>query len=259
MDRKIGVIDSGIGGLTVAKSMQKLLPGEDIIYFGDNINVPYGNKTREDILRLTLNILNFMKQNNVKIVAVACNTISTLINEYKKSFDFPIIDIISPVVDHIIKMDTYNLSIIATEFTIHSKAYQNLLLEKNPDISITTEASRTLATLIDKGEFDSVETRQVVAHHINNLLAKGDVYNLVLACTHFPIVGNLFSDIAPQIKLIDPGFEQAKAIKTYLISNNLFKVGEKGSLDIYTSGETSIYEKTIQHLGLKNIMGITRL
>lgn len=257
MDRRIGVIDSGIGGLTVVKSIQQLIPGEDIIYFGDNINVPYGNRTKDEILKLTINVLRFMEKNNVKIVAVACNTMSTLIDEYKDKFTFPIIDIIHPTVEQIIKMDTYGLSIIGTEFTINSEIYQNLLREANPDISISTEASKDLATLIDKGNFDCPEIRKVISTHLNSLSNKGDIYNLVLACTHFPIVESLFNEIAPDLKIIDPGFEQTKAIRKYLHDNKLEKNGDKGKLEIYTSGDIAIYDSVINILKLKKIISIT--
>ncbi|TJX13598.1 glutamate racemase [Tissierella creatinini] len=256
MDRRIGVIDSGIGGLTVVKSIQQLIPGEDIIYFGDNINVPYGNRTKEEILALTMDMLYFMEKKNVKIVAIACNTISALIDDFKDKFTFPIIDIIHPTVEQIIKMDTYSLSILGTEFTINSKIYQKLLKERNPDISISVEGSRDLAALIDRGNFDSAEIKKIISIHINNLLTKGDVYNLVLACTHFPIVVNVFKEIIPEIKIIDPAFEQAKAIRTYLHDNHLEKKADKGLLEINTSGNTQVYESVIQKLKLKNVTTI---
>ena len=103
MGKKIGVLDSGIGGLTTVKSLQDLLPGEDIIYFGDNKNVPYGNKSKDEILALTLKMIDFFKENDVKIVAIACNTISTLIDSYKDRYDFPIVDIISPTADYVVE------------------------------------------------------------------------------------------------------------------------------------------------------------
>ncbi len=256
MDRGIGVIDSGIGGLTVVKSLQQLIPSEDIIYFGDNINVPYGNRNKDEIFNLTMEVLRFMEKKNVKIVALACNTMSTLIDDYKDKFKFPIIDIIHPTVDHIIKMNTYSLSIIATEFTINSEIYQKLLKERNPDISISVEGSRELAALIDKGNFDSDEIKRVITAHLDNLFSKGDIYNLVLACTHFPIVGDIFAEIAPEIKLIDPGFEQAKAIRTYLYENHLERSGDNGKLEINTSGNIEIYKSIIKRLKLKNVSSI---
>lgn len=259
MNKKIGVIDSGIGGLTTVKALQMLLPGEDIVYFGDNKNMPYGNRSGEEILELTMNILRFMEKQNVKIVGIACNTISSLIDRFKNEFDFPIIDIITPTVDSIIKMDTYSISIIGTEFTVTSGLYQKLLLEKNPDISITAEGSKTLAALIDAGKFDNPETRQVISLHINNLIGKGDLYNLILGCTHFPIVENVFRDVAPHLNLINPGFIQAKAIREYLHNNNLLKDTDNGTFEIFTSGETDIYNKVIERLNLKNVKNIIKV
>lgn len=253
MDRRIGVIDSGIGGLTVVKALQKLIPGEDIIYFGDNINLPYGNKSKEEILSLSNQLLDFMEECNVKIVAIASNTISAMVDELILRYSFPIVDIITPTVMMIPKMNTYNLSIIGTEFTINSGVYQKLLIEQNPDFSITTEGSKTLATIIDRGDFDSLELRKTINNHINNLLNKGDLINLVVACTHFQIVENYFKEAAPMIKIIDPAFQLAKEVRMYLEKNSLQKTGTKGKLEIYTSGDMEIYHKVIDKLKLKNV------
>ncbi|WFA08367.1 glutamate racemase [Tissierella sp. Yu-01] len=257
MNRHIGVLDSGIGGLTVVKELQRQLPGEDIVYFGDNRNCPYGNRSEEEILSLTMDMLEFMKSEGVKIVAIACNTISTLIDSYKDKYDFPIIDIIRPTVDHIINMNTYNIAIIATEFTIKTGAYEKQLLKKNSDINIINEGSKLLAGLVDAGKFDDSQTKEVIETHINNMSAKGDLYNLVLGCTHFPIVEDVFLSLAPELNIINPAFQQAKAIRQYLHKENLLNDKEQGSLDIYTSGDTEVYSKVIERLNLKNIKGIT--
>ena len=260
MKRKIGVIDSGIGGLTVVSSLQKMLPNEDLIYLGDNKNIPYGNRSKDEILNLTINLLNFMKDNDVKLVAVACNTISTLIKEYEHLYDFAVMDIISPTIDHVIDMGTYNISILATEFTIKTEAYQNKLLKRNPDLSITSEGSKTLASLIDSGKFDSEETFETVQMHIKNLNDKGDIYNLILGCTHFPIVSHMFTKISPHMELIDPGFELSKKIRKYLDDNNLHNSEGEGTIDIYTTGSsTEIFELITERLKIKNILGINTI
>lgn len=259
MDRKIGVLDTGVGGLSVMTGIQKLLPNENILYFGDSKNCPYGNRPKEEILALTIDMLKFMEKSNVKLVAIACNTISTLINDYKNKFSFPIVDIINPTVDHILKMKIDSVGILGTEFTIKSKVYENLLVEKNKSIEIITEGSKTLASLVDKGDFDSNIVKDTIKYHIKNMQNKGDLYNIVLACTHFPIVENLFLEIAPELNYINPGFQQAKAIKEYLQSNNLLNEETSGSLEVYTSGETEIYKVIIERLGLKNLIGINKL
>ncbi len=259
MKNKIGILDSGIGGLSTVKSIQMLLPGEDIIYFGDNKNMPFGNRSADEILSLSMNILKFMDKQDVKMVGIACNTISSLYERYKDEFSFPIIDIINPTVDYIIEKETYNISIIATEFTINSGFYRKRILAKNRDISIITEGCKTLAGLIDAGEFDSPNLKKTIEGHLNNLMAKGDVYNLILACTHYPIVENVFKDIAPHINLINPSFQQAKAIRKYLDEHGQLSDNDVGSVDVYTSGEVQVYDKVIERFNLKNIIGIHKV
>lgn len=256
MYRKIGVIDTGIGGLSVMNGLQKLLPNEDIIYFGDSKNCPYGNRSKEDILNLTLDLLYFMKDKDVKLVAIACNTISTIINLYDYKFEFPIIDIIIPTVEHISKMDTRHIAIFGTEFTIKSKTYEDLLIKKDANIKIISESSKDLAWLIDSGDFDSQRLKDIIKAHTDNISKGGNVYNLVLACTHYPIVEDQFFDLAPKFNYINPGFQQSRAIREYLYNNNLLNDKSEGSLQIFTSGEKQIYEKVVRRLDIKNVEGI---
>lgn len=257
MHRRIGVIDTGIGGLSVMNGLQKLLPHEDIIYFGDSKNCPYGNRSEEEILGLTIEMLRFMEKRDVKLVAVACNTISALIDLYENKFNFPIIDIIRPTVEHIHRMEIFNIGIFATEFTIKSNIYANLLKEKNRDIKIVSEGSKYLAGLIDSGEFESQRLKDVINEHIENILNKGNIYNLVLACTHFSIVEQTFFDLAPQFNYINPGFQQARAVREYLYKNNLLNNNNSmGKLEIFTSGNKDIYERIINRIDIKNVQGI---
>lgn len=259
MHRKIGVIDTGIGGLSVMNGLQKLLPNEDIIYFGDSKNCPYGNRCEKDILNLTLELLYFMKERDVKLVAIACNTISTLINLYEYKFEFPIIDIIQPTIEHVWRMDTKHIAILGTEFTIKSKAYEKLLIEKDTNIRIISESSKDLAWLIDSGDFGSQRLKDIIKVHTDNISKSGNVYNLVLACTHYPIVEDQFFDIAPKFNYINPGFQQSRAIREYLYNNNLLNNKSEGSLQIFTSGEKQIYEKVVKRLDIRNVEGIYKI
>lgn len=258
MNRKIGVLDSGVGGLSVMVGLQKVLPNEDIIYFGDSKNCPYGNKSADEILHLTMEILNFMEQNDVKLVAIACNTISTLIDKYKDKYNFPIIDIISPTVEYIEKIKIDNLAILGTEFTVNSNVYQRLLHDRNYEITIVPEGSKTLAALVDSGDFSSDLIKSTIKMHMDNI-SMGNTNNVVMACTHFPIVQDLFLEIAPELYYIDPGHEQAKAVYEYLNKNNLLNKKEKGTLNIYTSGEIDRYEKVVKKLNLQNLDGIYKI
>lgn len=254
MKKKIGVLDSGIGGLTTVKALQELLPGEDIVYFGDNKNVPYGNRSKEEIRGLTNNILKFLEAKEVKLAALACNTISTVFDE-EDSFKFKIIDIVTPTVETIKNSDVDSLGVIATEMTIKSNMYQELL--KNDAYEVIGEASKTLAALIDKGLFDSEEIRETIKTHMDNIFERSTINNLILGCTHYPIVENIFKDFYPQVNYINPGFNQAKAIENYLSTNNLLNKQKTGSVEINTSGDIEIYEKVVEKLGIKNIKQIS--
>lgn len=256
MGRPIGVLDSGIGGLTVIKSMEKVLPNEDIIYFGDNKNVPYGNKSEDEIFKLTMAVLKFLESQDVKLVAIACNTISTIINRFSDKFDFPIIDIITPTVDHIEKMGINRILIMGTEFTIRTKAYEKLLLERDDKFEIFAESSPNLAKLVDNGQFYSPEIYKTIRGHIDSINSKGNIYNVVLACTHYPIVEDVFMEIDPTLNYINPGFQQAKAIRMELHRRDELSSGSKGSLKIFTSGDTGIYRLISEKLMLQNIIGV---
>lgn len=213
MKKPIGVIDSGIGGLTVVAAMQKLMPGEDIVYFGDSKNIPYGNRTEEEIYLLTMAMLKFLEDKEVKLTAIACNTISTISKRFEGKLPFPVVDIVTPTVDHIDRMGAEKLAIFATEFTVKMGVYEKMLRARRPGIEVFNEGSRNLAALIDSGEFESQITYDTVKLHLDSIKGKGEVYNIVLACTHYPIVEDIFLDIDPSLNYINPGFQQAKAIR----------------------------------------------
>jgi glutamate racemase len=249
--RPIGVIDSGIGGLTVIDSIQKILPSEDIIYFGDNINVPYGNRQEEEIYELTIKMLKFLEKKNVKLVAIACNTISAISKEFEGKLNYPIIDIVEPTIDHIIKSGIGKIAIFGTEFTINKKVYEKKLKERSQNMEIFSIKSRELAKLIDQGKFDSFETIECLKDRINAIKESGDIYNVVLACTHYPIIEDLFYKIDSNLNYINPAIHEAVAVKHYLKDNDMLNTEGKGNISIYTTGDIEIYKKVLKKLNLK--------
>jgi len=249
--RPIGVIDSGIGGLTVIDSIQKILPNEDIIYIGDNINVPYGNRQEEEIYELTMKMLKFLEKKNVKLVAIACNTISAISKEFEGKFCYPIIDIVEPTIEHIIKSGIGKIAIFGTEFTINKKVYEEKLKARSQNIEIFSIKSRELAKLIDQGKFDSSETLECLKDRIEAIKESGDIYNVVLACTHYPIVEDLFYKIDSNLNYINPAIHEAVAVKHYLKDNDMLNTEGKGNISIYTTGDVEIYKKMLKKLNLK--------
>lgn len=249
-NRPIGVIDSGVGGLTVVKELKKILPLENIIYFGDNKNVPYGNKSEEEIYILTKNMIDFLVKKDVKLVAVACNTISTIINKYFKDYSIPIVSIITPVIDYIIKQEIKEVGILATSFTIKTGLHQKLLQEQNKDIIVISEGSPNLAAKIDSGIYTKTEMEDLINIHISNMLTKRKLKDIVLGCTHFPILMKGFKKRDPSINFIDPAYQQVLYIDKLMAENHVKGGNTNAYFEIYTTGDKTTYDKIISTLNI---------
>ena len=159
--RPIGVLDSGVGGLTVARELRNYLPNESIIYIGDNKNVPYGNRTEEEIAELARSMIDFLIQKDVKLVVVACNTVSTIIDKYFSDYDIPIVNIIKTAADYVVRNQLKEVGVIATKFTIATGAYDKLIKERDSSINIISEGSANLASLIDGANFTDQEVESL--------------------------------------------------------------------------------------------------
>ena len=256
----IGVIDSGVGGLTVVRELQKMLPGEDIIYFGDSANCPYGNKTEREILKLSLKMLDFLEGRGVKVVAIACNTISTLAEVLKPKDDCRIIGIIEPAAKFVIHTNLKKVGLIATKFTVSNGAYEKLIHKRDSSVSVVSKSSPLLAELIDRGDFGSNAIDSEIKTVIDAILSKDKVKHIILGCTHYPIVEEKFRRYYPNISFINPAKEQAKAVQNYLEENNAFaEKNEGGSLSICTSGRPQLYANVAKRLGLNNLTTLEKV
>lgn len=249
--RSIGVLDSGVGGLTVAKELRNLLPQESIIYFGDNINVPYGNKTEEEIAELTKKMIDFLIEKEVKLIAIACNTISTILDKYFSHYNLPIVSIIKSTADYVVKNELNKVGVIATEFTVKTGAYDHLIHEKDPSVEIVSEGSPDLAKLIDRGDFTDLEVEALVNLHMSNILSKGNPKDIILGCTHYPIVMDQFKKRCPEINFINPAYEQVVYIGKLLEGKDMEGNHNPSTFEIYTTGSKETYGKMIDLLSMK--------
>ena len=212
----IGVMDSGIGGLTVVRELQRILPGEDIIYFGDSANCPYGNKTSDQIFELSSHMLQFLGDNGVKCTAIACNTISTMADRLRPCFDYKIVSIVEEAAKYVLREHLKSVGLIATEFTVASGKYAELIHEGDPECKVVGKGSPLLAALVDRGDFNQHDINTEIRTQVDNILAREKVENLILGCTHYPIVEENFHECYPEMHLINPALEQANAVKAYL-------------------------------------------
>lgn len=248
-DSAIGILDSGVGGLTTVKELQNLLPNEKIFYFGDNKNVPYGNKTQKEIIELTRNIIEFLISENVKVIAVACNTISTIIDEISGDYNVKIIKVIDPIVDNIKNVQKRGkVGLIATNFTVNTGYYDKML----GDVKVISKGSPELAAIVDSGKINEEEVKDIIRTHIGDIKLRDDVDTIILACTHYPIIKHLFEECYPDVNFLNPAYQHAIAIKEYLEEMDLLrKDNSNKAFKIFTTGDKEKYRIIMDMLKLE--------
>jgi len=256
----IGVMDSGVGGFTVARTVQRMLPQEDIVYYGDGWNVPYGNRSEADILHLVRQILDMLAQRNVKLVAIACNTISVLIDQYKDDYSYPIFSVVQAGADDVISRNPAKVGVFSTMFTAKTEAYAKVIHKTAPHIQVIAQGSENLAALVDAG-LDNREGIKAELRRSLGLMAAAhpDMDTLVLGCTHFPLVQDLIEELYPQFtNIIDPAVMQTKQIQAYLAEHDGLNP-DGGRLDMFTSGDCAQYESLAIRLGMKLSQSVQHL
>ncbi|KEI35961.1 glutamate racemase [Allofrancisella frigidaquae] len=219
-NRPIGVFDSGIGGLTVVRSLMDMLPNENIIYFGDIARIPYGTKSRATIQRFAAQTAKFLIDQEVKAIVIACNTISAIAKDTVKQIagDIPVIDIISAGVSLV--ADLSNVGVIATPATINSNAYALEIHKLNPKAEVYSKACGLFVPMIEEG-FINGEIVTLVAKQYLEYFHDKSLEVLILGCTHYPIIkDNIAIELNP-VKLIDPSLQASKMLEDSLKQNNL--------------------------------------
>ena len=250
--KPIGIFDTGIGGLTTVTELQKLLPGEDIVYFGDSARNPYGNRPSDEIVEMTCQMLDFLKGNDVKAAGVACNTISTLLDRYAPKYDFTIVGVVTPVCEMIAKMDLPVVGVIATVATIENGTYQSIITRHSPNTRVLGEGAPILANLIDRGDFSQEPLDAEIRKHMDHMLADGPIGHVILGCTHYPIVQENFERLYPSIEFINPAYEQALALRDMLTAQNgLNDRKDGGKFTVCTSGDPKVYADVCKRLDCK--------
>lgn len=248
----IGILDSGVGGLTTAVEVIKQLPGESILYFGDSKNMPYGNKSKEEIISLADRMIDFLCNKGVKVILLACNTISNYI-DYLKS-DVPLISIIQAGAldadEKCKKNETCGL--IATIATVKSGSYERELASLKKNVHIISNSSASLPKIIDS-QLDNKELlNSKIKECIDPVFESGtDINKLILGCSHFPVIKKEIAELYPDIEFIDPAEKQAGLLKSFLKQNSLMNETGAKTLHLYTTAETYEYAAAIKRLGLE--------
>ena len=224
-NRPIGFFDSGLGGLTCISPLMKALPKERIIYFGDTARTPYGSKAPSTIRMFSAQIADFLVQSNVKMIVIACNTVSaTCLNELKVRFPgLPIIGIIQPAAQAVAEScgKGNRIGIIGTKVTIKSRAYENLIHELNPELSIHAISCPTFVPLIEEGIIENEIMDLSIQYYLDHFIKYHKIDTLILGCTHYPLIRDNIEKLYPQLRIINPSKEIVKSIRKELESRDL--------------------------------------
>lgn len=247
--RPIGIFDSGVGGITVLKEIKNKMPNENIVYLGDTQNFPYGNKSKEEIIRFSIENVNKLIKKDVKIIVIACGTAtSQAIDVLKGKFNIPIMGIIEPTVEYIKNMKYKKVGVIATEGTIKNGAWERKLKEKISNIQVINKACPMLATIAEEGKAKSKEGRKVIKEYMEPFKSQ-KIDKIILGCTHFPIYEQIIRDeLGYEVELINTGNTISNELQTYLRQNNLENNDKNATINIYLTKKEEQFENIAQNI-----------
>lgn len=222
--RPIGIFDSGVGGLTVVKEILKELPKEDIVYFGDTARVPYGSKSKEVVYNFSCQIINFLLEKNVKMIIIACNTVSSnCYEELRQKFpNIPIIEVLGQGVNSAISYTkNKKIGVIGTEATIKSGRYEQKIKENLKEAKVYSRACPLFVPIVEEGCLNDNISYWVSKKYIEDF-KEFDIDTLILGCTHYPLLKDSISNfVGENINIINPAIPTALTVKKYLIENNI--------------------------------------
>ncbi len=214
----IGIFDSGIGGMTVARAVEQLLPDYSIVYFGDIARTPYGSKSAATITDYSLRNTEFLLKKGAEIIIIACNSASSVATEaLRQEFQVPIIEVITPAANKAIAATkSGRIGVIGTRATIRSGVYEQTICNQEPGFHVFSEACPLLVPLVEEGWTNKQETKMIIRRYLHPLKDK-QVDTLVLGCTHYPLLKELIqARVGKRVTLIDSSVETAKYVRDLL-------------------------------------------
>ena len=254
-NRAIGIYDSGFGGLTIMRRLIKSMPSEDIIYFGDSANAPYGDKKREDIVDLAVEGAHFFAKKKIKALVIACNTVCAYAyREVQKNIEVPAFEIITPSYKMALKYSKIDkIGVIATKATIKSGVYRKSILKSCPQAEVSSYSCPLFVPFIEEGKRDEQKGRSLAKYYLTPFQKK-KIDVLLLACSHYPLLKDTIQrEIGEGVRVLDPSVSIARELFYFLDSQNLLFRGEKiGEHQFFTSGSTNKFKEVAEGvLGIK--------
>lgn len=242
----IGVFDSGIGGLTVAREIMRQLPEENVVYFGDTARVPYGSKSKNNIIRYSEQIVRFLKTKHVKAIVIACNTASALaLEEVQKQVDIPIIGVIVPGARAAVR-ETKNqkIGVIGTEATIRSETYTKEIQRQIPEATVMGVPCPLFVPLVEEGFAKHKITEEVIDIYLSDM-KHSDVDTMILGCTHYPLLrSKIMAYFGDCVQIVNPAYETAIDLKCILQEREIENhSGEPAVYEFYVSDAAEKFTK----------------
>lgn len=233
--RAIGVFDSGVGGIAVFKEIIENNPNENIIYLGDTKRFPYGNKSKESIIELTKNGIEFLMQKDVKEIIIACGTAtSQALEEVRKIYNIPIIGIIEATVKYVKKENIKNIGVMATVGTIRSDAWRKSILKEVPEAKIINKACALLAPMAEEGWIDNKIAQLTIREYLKEINKENEIEAVILGCTHYPLFKNIIKkELRSNVKIIDTGEILSKELREELTKNGMQNEENKPEYKIF--------------------------
>lgn len=263
MDRPIGVIDSGVGGLTVAKEMMRQLPKETIFYVGDTSRCPYGSRPKEEVIAFTWQMVHFLLEKQIKMLVIACNTATAFaLEEIQAKVDIPVVGVVHPGARSALK-NTKNTSIgvIGTKGTVESKVYERALRSINNKVQIYSKACEPFVPLVESNCLTGDYARTIVQQSLA-YFQETAIDTLILGCTHYPLLQPLIQEvIGEDVTVISSGDETAREVSTILFHSELLQTDDvQPDHFFYTTGSHDLFSQIANNwfgTTLKNIIEIT--
>lgn len=256
MQRPIGVIDSGVGGLTVAKEIMRQLPKERIIYLGDTSRCPYGPRPLSDVKKFTWEMTNYLLSYDIKMLVIACNTATAaVLEEIQHTLTIPVIGVIHPGARSAVKVTKNNqIGVIGTIGTIGSKAYETALRSINDRIIVKGLACPKFVPIVESGDYDTEEAFVIAQQELAPLLSE-NIDTLILGCTHYPLLSPIIQEVIGQhVQLISSGDETAREVSTILYHSRLLSKYKQSDDHLFlTTGSRNAFQKVANKLFQQNI------
>lgn len=258
----IGVFDSGVGGLTVVKELVRLLPHENMIYFGDTARVPYGTKSKDAVIKFSCEIVDFLIKKNVKLILVACNTASAIaLNTLRKKAGVPLVGVIEPgAVSAVSASRNRKIGVIGTEATIKSRAYEKAIKKIAKGYKIVNRACPLFVPIAEEGWMNK-KVSGIIAGEYLGLVKKARVDTVILGCTHYPLLKNVIGKtLGKNIKLIDSAAEVAAKIGNVLRNKKLLNSRSRsGRVQFFVSDAPEKFKRLGKIFLGKKIMAVSKV